>query len=55
VRHLRSAFDARDLDGAIGLFGLVLLTLGCWLVYVPLGLIVPGLVLLALAVWRLRG
>lgn len=36
------------------LLGLVLLSVGCWMVYTPLGLIVPGGVLLCVAVLASR-
>ena len=42
--------DSRE---AVGLSGIGLLTLGAGLVYLPLAFLVPGFILLALAiVWR---
>lgn len=45
-------FDRRD---AVGLAGLVLLGAGCGLIYPPAGLIVPGAILAAVAVFGVRG
>lgn len=42
-----SRIDGYDL---VALIGLLLLAVGCWLVYEPLALIVPGLLLLAFGV-----
>jgi hypothetical protein len=43
--------DARDL---LGLGGLTALAYGCGLVYPPAGFIVPGVVLLYVALWHTR-
>jgi hypothetical protein len=47
-----SDFDRRDLLGIVGLF---CLALGCAFVYPPAGLIVPGAIITAIAVFGVRG
>lgn len=44
--------DAKDISALVGV---VLLAAGAFLVYAPLGLIVPGVFLIWLGVWRRRG
>lgn len=43
------AFSFMDTFDALGIIGLVLLAAGLWFVYWPLALIVPGAVLLGVA------
>lgn len=50
VKKLVSAIDQQDVGLLIGL---AFLGVGAAMVYVPAGLIVVGLVLLALAIWRM--
>jgi hypothetical protein len=51
VKRLLSAIDARDVAGLIGLS---LVTVGCWQMYPPAAFLVPGAILLGLALWRVR-
>lgn len=52
-----SEHEAREIDrrDILGLAGLVLLGLGLAFVWAPLGLIVPGGILVAVAVYGVRG
>jgi len=51
VRRLLRALDARDVAGAVGL---TLITSGVAQVSVPAAFIVPGAILLGLALWRVK-
>ncbi len=44
-------FDSRD---ALGVIGLGLLAGGCWMVYPPAALVLPGLVLIGVAIFGVR-
>jgi hypothetical protein len=48
---VRQAFDLRDI---VFVFGLGLLAAGCFAVYWPLGLIVPGAILTGLGIYAAR-
>ena len=51
MRPGRGAFlFSMDSYDAMGAIGLVLTAAGCWLIYPPLALLVPGVVLLTVAV-----
>ena len=44
-----------DSYDAMGVVGLLLMTAGCYLVWLPLALLVPGVVLMVVAVMGARG